>query len=439
MVAFAVVVAVVLSYFLGLALGPRRLIRASAPPGRRSVENADSGSGTSAQAAEVTPQAPADEAAMVQIPIVVAQEAVATPEAPRARRRWLRGTLGAAICLAAIAAAILFGSRITGWDEVIFGAWIASGVVLFLPLGGLLRLARWVLRRLPVGRRATAVPAAADPAPVAAAIAPPPAWPAPARWAGRLSRWALGLALYAAFVSGAIYYTPDIMSQALGTEHPMASVTSASMWPTLKKGDLVILKGVSKAEDIRVGDIIAFEHEEGFAIHRVIQVDGESITTQGDANRKPDEPITFDDVIGRVPKIAGWLVKIPYLGNVARVVGSNTDEPAGETPAAFEEQGQAEQEPDEVPFDDSAGNQGAQDARSAAGEEPTSRPSMRTIEYEVQPGDSLIDIAARFGTTVEALTQLNGLEEPNAILYGSTLSVPDVGGELGDATADVSR
>jgi len=438
MVAFAVVVAVVLSYLLGLALGPRRLMRASAPPGRRSVENTDSGSGTSAQAVEVGPQAPADEAAMVETTIAVAQEAVSTPEAPRTRRRWLRRTLGGAICLAAIAAAILFAPRITGWDEVIFGAWIAAGVVVFLPLGAILRLARRVLRRLHAGRRATAVPAAADPAPVAAAVAPPPARRLLPPWAMRLSRAALGLALYAAFVSGAIYYTPDIMSQALGTEHPMASVTSGSMWPALKAGDLVILKGVDSAEELNVGDIIAFEHEGGFAIHRVIQVDGESITTQGDANRKPDEPITFDDVIGRIPKIAGWLVKIPYLGNVARVVGSNTDEPAGETPAAFQERGQAEQEPAEMPFDDSAGSQGGEDARSPADEEPTSRPSMRTIEYEVQPGDSLIDIAARFGTTVEALTQLNGLEEPNAILYGSTLTVSYIGEDAGGAPTGVS-
>ncbi|MCJ7509277.1 MAG: LysM peptidoglycan-binding domain-containing protein [Dehalococcoidia bacterium] len=74
----------------------------------------------------------------------------------------------------------------------------------------------------------------------------------------------------------------------------------------------------------------------------------------------------------------------------------------------------------------------------AAGEEPPSAPPMRAVEYEVRLGDTLTDIAARFGTTREALTQLNGLEDPNAILYGSTLSVPDVGGEPGGAAAGVS-
>jgi len=100
--------------------------------------------------------------------------------------------------------------------------------------------------------------------------------------------------------------------------------------------------------------------------------------------------------------------------------------------------GERDPEPSETPFDDSAGSQGAEDAQSTAAEEPTSPPSLPTIEYQVQPGDSLIDIAARFGTTVEELVRLNQLQTPNLILYGSTLNVPYVGEELGDAPADVS-
>jgi len=42
------------------------------------------------------------------------------------------------------------------------------------------------------------------------------------------------------------------------------------------------------------------------------------------------------------------------------------------------------------------------------------------------------------GMPVEALIQLNGLEDPNAILYGSTLRVPQVGEGLAHAIADVS-
>jgi len=219
--------------------------------------------------------------------------------------------------------------------QLIFGAWIASGVVLFLPLGTILRLARRVVRRLRPGRAATPVPAVANPGPAAATVAPPPAPPAPARWAGRLSRWAVGLAVYAGFITGAIYYTPGFLSRALDTPYPMAAVTSSSMWPTLKKGDLVVLKGVDGLEDVHVGDVIAFRHEAGFAIHRVVSIEGAKITTQGDANKITDPPIGINDVVGRVPRVMGRMIRVPYLGNIPLLMHRTADAPPPEQPPTF--------------------------------------------------------------------------------------------------------
>jgi signal peptidase len=71
-------------------------------------------------------------------------------------------------------------------------------------------------------------------------------------------------------------------------------------------------------------------------------------------------------------------------------------------------------------------------------EPPPPTPSMPTMEYEVKPGDTLWDIGVRFGTDVATLIELNGLEDPRVILYGSTLLVPYGGGELGGVTAGVS-
>jgi signal peptidase I len=45
-------------------------------------------------------------------------------------------------------------------------------------------------------------------------------------------------------------------------------------------------------------------------------------------------------------------------------------------------------------------------------------------EYVVQPGETLTDIAARFSTTVEALAAENGLANPSAIRFGDRLLVP---------------
>lgn len=129
-------------------------------------------------------------------------------------------------------------------------------------------------------------------------------------------------AIYIGIIVLVIAFTPRIMSWALDTQYPMAAVTSSSMWPTLKKGDLVILRGVDKAEDLRVGDIIGFELDDGgFAIHRIVGIEGDRITTKGDANREADPAISFERVIGRMPKIGGRLVKVPYLGNLGILLG----------------------------------------------------------------------------------------------------------------------
>lgn len=137
----------------------------------------------------------------------------------------------------------------------------------------------------------------------------------------------LRVLFYVAVIVGAIYSIPRILSWALETPHPMAAVTSQSMWPTLKKGDLIFLKGVDKPEDLRIGDIIAFEHPKGITLHRVKSIEGDLITTQGDANAVPDGPIHFSQVVGRVPKLGGRLARVPYVGGIIGLIGLN----AGQT------------------------------------------------------------------------------------------------------------
>ena len=44
--------------------------------------------------------------------------------------------------------------------------------------------------------------------------------------------------------------------------------------------------------------------------------------------------------------------------------------------------------------------------------------------YVVQSGDTLSGIAARFGTTVQELTQLNDITNPNLIYVGEVLKIP---------------
>jgi LysM repeat protein len=55
---------------------------------------------------------------------------------------------------------------------------------------------------------------------------------------------------------------------------------------------------------------------------------------------------------------------------------------------------------------------------------PATQPPSGTSTYIVQPGDTLSRIAARFGTTVQALVQTNGILNPNLIFAGQSLIVP---------------
>lgn len=51
-----------------------------------------------------------------------------------------------------------------------------------------------------------------------------------------------------------------------------------------------------------------------------------------------------------------------------------------------------------------------------------------TGHYRVEPGDTLSTIAARFGTTVEAIAAANGIGNPNLIYAGQWLDIPGGGG-----------
>ena len=69
----------------------------------------------------------------------------------------------------------------------------------------------------------------------------------------------------------------------------------------------------------------------------------------------------------------------------------------------------------------------------AGGSAPAPSPSPQYITYVIQPGDTLSGIAQRYGTTVSALTQLNGISDPDKIYAGNTLKVPENGTGTGSS------
>lgn len=112
------------------------------------------------------------------------------------------------------------------------------------------------------------------------------------------------------------------LGYALGTDKPVMAVVSSSMEPTLKRGDLVVVKG-APPEEISIGDIIVYYNpfQRVAVVHRVIDIkkNGDEFVfyTKGDnnlTNPKSDQeagiapPIREDWVKGRV------VLTIPKLG-----------------------------------------------------------------------------------------------------------------------------
>jgi len=50
------------------------------------------------------------------------------------------------------------------------------------------------------------------------------------------------------------------------------------------------------------------------------------------------------------------------------------------------------------------------------------------MNYTIRPGDTLWSIANRFGVSLQALMQANGISDPTAIYVGQTIFIPTTGG-----------
>lgn len=114
-----------------------------------------------------------------------------------------------------------------------------------------------------------------------------------------LVTFALVLLLFVTKVSGG---TP----QAFG--YQLLRISSPSMEPQLASGDIILSKSIDDAWDVKVGDIITYNGEQGdyagkMITHQVViapyEKDGECVLqTQGIANDYPDPEITSDQLIG---------------------------------------------------------------------------------------------------------------------------------------------
>lgn len=125
----------------------------------------------------------------------------------------------------------------------------------------------------------------------------------------------INLTIYAAIVAGILFGLPKFLVWYMGTPYPIAAITSGSMWPVLKTGDLVFIQRVEKS-DLAIGDIVVWQNPQGFTIHRIVKLDADTVTTKGDANFTEDEPVAYADIVGRTYQIFGRNARVPYFGMI---------------------------------------------------------------------------------------------------------------------------
>lgn len=86
-----------------------------------------------------------------------------------------------------------------------------------------------------------------------------------------------------------------------------AVVVSGSMEPTIHVNDMII---VHAQKDYQVGDIVTYLPKESVTpvTHRIVEKNGDKVTTQGDANNGADPEIEAEQIVGKV------VTTIPRIG-----------------------------------------------------------------------------------------------------------------------------
>ena len=84
-----------------------------------------------------------------------------------------------------------------------------------------------------------------------------------------------------------------------------AVVLTGSMEPNIMADDLII---VAEREDYAVDDVVVYQSDSILVVHRIVDITGGMVITQGDANTAPDEPVELTAINGKVIGLMATLV-----------------------------------------------------------------------------------------------------------------------------------
>ena len=110
-------------------------------------------------------------------------------------------------------------------------------------------------------------------------------------------------------ITGDAVYTMEQALEAKEFNITLLNVKGKSMYPTIQEPSQCLCV---KKEKYYVGDIIFFFAEIDGEIngisHRIVAINGEEITTQGDGNNFLDPPMTEENVVCAIPTIPRYMV-----------------------------------------------------------------------------------------------------------------------------------
>ena len=119
----------------------------------------------------------------------------------------------------------------------------------------------------------------------------------------------LPITIYNTYLLIMSYFKPNEIPSFFGIKS--YEVISESMQPTLKIGDVVIIKNDIDKINFKIGDIISYRKGKAVITHRIVAFENDKYITKGEYNSFNDEEkVKFEEIEGKV------IFKIPFLGKI---------------------------------------------------------------------------------------------------------------------------
>ncbi len=91
----------------------------------------------------------------------------------------------------------------------------------------------------------------------------------------------------------------------------IAVVLTGSMEPAIMANDVIL---VAQQEEYELNEVVVYQSGSMLVVHRIVEMDELTVTTQGDANNAPDAPVRLERIKGGVIKV------IPGAGSWIRLL-----------------------------------------------------------------------------------------------------------------------